>query len=389
MSARVSLARPGGLRLFGRIDGYVGGLFMAAYATSFLLVVGLVLIFDLASNLDWFEPWEDGGRAPTGTVLRYYLLQVPFLYLQVAPFVTVVAGLFTVSRLSRNNEIVAALAAGISARRVLLMVFLGGLAAAGGMFLLREVATETLGFKRDTLHDLLEHQREERLFENLWFRDDYGNVVRLIEFRPATAPPDGAEPIAEVRGLEVTLQDEGVAKLIRAERAVWTAFPPDAEHPRGTTGWRLEGGVVQEVEDQSRVSPIERLEGVRFSPADVLLVDKGRDRTMELSFGELARLARKDPGNVSFQTLLQYHLTFPLANLVLLLVALPRMIGRERGRHMEGLVEGSLLCIVYFSVDFVARALGMEGSLSPLLASWLPVLGFGSLGVVLLESMRT
>jgi hypothetical protein len=31
----------------------------------------------------------------------------------------------------------------------------------------------------------------------------------------------------------------------------------------------------------------------------------------------------------------------------------------------------------------------MEGSLSPLLASWLPVLTFGSLGVVLLESMRT
>lgn len=381
-----ALSRPGGLRLFGRIDGYVGGLFLGAYATSFLLVVGLVMIFDLASNLDWFEPWDDGRRAPTSAVVQYYLLQIPFLYLQVAPFVTVVAGMFSVSRLSRNNEIVAAMAAGISARRVLLMVFAGGLAAALGMFALRELATDALGFKRDTLHDILENQREERLFENLWLRDERGNVVRLIEFRPATGQP----PVAEVRGLEATVVEQGIAKLVRADRAVWTAFPAGAAGaPPGGLGWRLEQGVVQEVEDQSRVRALDVLEGLRFSPADVLLAHKGRERTMELSFGELAALARKDPANVAYQTLMQYHLTFPLANLVLLLVALPRMIGRERGRQMEGLVEGTLMCVVYFSVDFVTRALGMEGSLSPLLASWLPVLTFGSLGVVLLESMRT
>ena len=380
-----ALLQPGGLRLGGKIDGYVGGLFMAAYATSFLLIVGLVMIFNLASNLDWFEPWEDGGRASTWTILRYYVLELPFLYLQVAPFVTVVAGLFTVSRLSKNNEIIAALAAGVSARRVLLPIFVGGLAAAGGMFGLREVATETLGFKRDTLFDVLENQREERVFENLWFRDTRGNVVRLLEFRPSVSV-DGGPPVAEVLGLEATLQEGGVAKLLRADRAVWTRFET-AEGP--VDAWLLEGGRVQEVENENRVYPVEVLEGVEFSPAEVLLIHKGRERAMELSFRELDQLASKDPENVAYQTLLQYHLTFPLANLVLLLVALPRMIGRERGRHMEGLVEGSLLCIFYFCVDFVARALGMEGSLSPLLSSWLPVLGFGSLGVVLLESMRT
>jgi lipopolysaccharide export system permease protein len=370
--------RPGGLRLGGKLDGYVGGLFLAANATSFLLVVGLVTIFNLASNLDWFEPWEDGAYAPPFTILRYYLLETPFLYLQVAPFVTVMAGLFCVSRLVRHNEVVAALAAGVSARRVLLPVFAGGLLAAIGMFLLRELATETLGFKRDTLLDVLEHRREERVLENLWFRDDYGNVVRLIEFRPAVGSP----PRAEVRGLEVTLQQAGVSKLVRAERAVWTSF-------EGGNGWRLEGGRVQEVENPTRVHDTEVLEGVSFTPEEVLLLDKGRTRAMELSFSELKRLALQDPGNVAYQTLLQYHLTFPLANVVLLLVALPRMIGRERGRALEGLVEGCLLCIFYFCLDFVTRALGMEGSLSPLFASWLPVLSFGSLGVVLLEAMHT
>ena len=48
--------RIGGMTLFGRLDRYVGGLFLAAYATAFLLIVGLTTIVFLATNLDHFEP---------------------------------------------------------------------------------------------------------------------------------------------------------------------------------------------------------------------------------------------------------------------------------------------------------------------------------------------
>ena len=44
---------------------------------------------------------------------------------------------------------------------------------------------------------------------------------------------------------------------------------------------------------------------------------------------------------------------------------------------------------VFFATDFVCRNLGIQGALDPLLASWLPVLAFGSVGVVLLDGMRT
>ena len=55
--------RIGGMTLFGRLDRYVGGLFLAAYATAFLLIVGLTTIVFLATNLDHFEPWPDGSSA--------------------------------------------------------------------------------------------------------------------------------------------------------------------------------------------------------------------------------------------------------------------------------------------------------------------------------------
>ncbi len=362
----------GGLRLFGILDRYVGGLFVAAYATAFLLVIGLAEILFFASNLDYFEPWPDGRTVPALEVLRFYLLNVPFLYLQVAPFVTMIAGLFTVSRMVRNNETVAVMAAGVSAQRLILPVLGGGVLAALAMFAVREWSANAVAPQRDALLDMFENQRTGRVFENVWFKDSSGDVVHIKRFQLTDT--------WRLVGLVVVSKRHNVHYQDQADRGVWTETPSG---PR----WVLENGVRREVDAAS--SPTQALQDLEFTPQDILVAIKGQERPLELSFSEIDALARRDPDSSEYQTLLQYNLTFPLANVVLLLVALPLMLGRERGRHLEGLVAGCLLCVVYFAADFVSRALGMEGTLSPLLASWLPVLVFGSLGVVLLESART
>lgn len=370
--------RLGGLQLGGTLDRYVGGLFVAAYATAFLLVIGLSTILTLASSLDHFEPWPDGSRAPTLDVLRFYVLNVPYLYLQLGPFVTVVAGLFTITRMLKNNETIAVLAAGVSARRMLVPVLLGGVLAALGMFALREASAVTFGPKRDAIFDMLENQRRERVHPSVWFKDRRGDVVHIEEFRPATGRP----PVAELRGVEVTTKRRNAYVLQRADRAVWTRTDEGAR-------WLLEGGILEEVDNEKSRRDIQVLEDLEFTPADVLMSIKADSNPMELTFSQIDQLAARDPDNSSYQTLLQYNLTFPLANIVLLLVALPFLLGRERGRHLEGLVVGCLLCVLYFIVDFISRALGMEGTLSPLLSSWFPVLLFGSLGAVLFEGTRS
>ena len=363
------------LELLGRLDRYIGGLFLASYATALLLIVGLVLIMDLASNLSYFEVWDDGTRVPTATLVQYYVLNVPFLFLQVAPFITVVAGLFTVARLLKKNELVAALSAGVSAHRLLAPVLLGGVLAAGTMFVLRESLTRVLGPRRDALHDILENHRYERVFPSLWFRDRANNVVSLGEFWPERQ---------SIRGLDATVSERGVWTRIHATGAVY------AQQPDGTWGWRLEDGVREDVDnDAMRPREIEWLEVIEFTPQDILTAQKGRERELELSFSEVIQLASRDPSDTRYQTLLQYHLTFPLANVVLLLVALPFLVGRERGHGTEGLVVGCLMCVGYFCFDFICRSLGMDGTLTPLMAAWLPPLGFGSLGAALVHTMRS
>lgn len=366
------------LRLGGHVDRYVGSLFLASYATALLLVVGLAVILDMASHIDYFEPWPDGSAAPATLILRYYLLNVPFLFLQVAPFVTVTAALFTASRLVKSNEVVAVLGAGASAHRLLLPLLAGATLAAVGMFGLREGATNWLGYERDGLREALDEKRWDRVYDHVWLRTDDGAVVRMDQFRPSTGSP----PRAEGLGLIVVRLVDGRWIEQVATRATWAVRD---EGP----GWLLTGGLLREEEGDGTSRPVTWLEDVEFTPDDVLAAWRGREQPLELSFSEVLELCQRDPDNQELQTLLQYHLTFPLANLVLLLVTVPFMMSHRRSRGAESLAASALMCVAYFGVDFIARSLGMEGVLGPMVASWLPVLLFGSLGAVVFEGMSS
>ena len=374
------------LRAGGHLDRYVAALFLGGYATAFLIVVGLFLILSMANELDdYLEPWPDGTRVPTLLVVRFYALSVPFVFLQLAPFVTLVAGMFTVTRLLRNNEAIAALAAGVSSHRLLAPVFLGGFLVAGGMFGMRELLSapilngDSIADKRDLLLFVLEERSFDRVYENVWLDGLDGSNVLLREFRPATGEP----PVAEAHGLEAWINRSTELVAVAAERAVYV------QRDEGGAGWWLEGGERRETLGAQRVSEVEWLEGFPFTPQLALSFERGRERPLELSFQEARELASRDPDSVIYRTLLQYHIVFPLANVILLLVGLPLLMRYERSRGPEGLAMGCLVCVFYFAADFVCRNLGLGGNLDPTLASWLPLLFFGSLGLVLFDSMRT
>ncbi len=368
--------RPRALAFGSRLDRYVARLFALSYLAAFFLVVGLFLIIDMATNLDdYLARDEQGIEPPSALVWEYYGMQLPFLYLQMSPYVTLVAGMFTAARLARNNEIVAALNAGVSVRRMFRSVYLGAALLALGMFGLREYATQELGRRRDLLLDRLKERREAPVIENLTVRTRSRVPVRIREYHTETGGR-----AAEIRGLRVRLSRDGLSVSIAAESGT--------PLPRGR--WALEGG--NQLEDdgrERRTSSVGVLDDVHFTTADLDLAWKARDHPMDLSYSESRELLERDPTNAQYRTLLQYHLTFPLAGLVLLLVGLPFVVGEERGKAGERIARGFFLCVFYFGLDFVARTLGLQGQLTPVFAAWLPVVVFGSLGVVLTTSMRS
>ena len=359
-----------------RLDGYVARLFALSYLAAFFLVVGLFVILDMATNLDeYLAPDKSGYAPPTALVGEFYLLQLPFLYLQMSPYVTLVAGMFTAAKLARANEIVAVLGAGISVRRLLAPVYLGASLLALGMFWLREQATQDLGRRRDLLQDHLRERRPHPRLENLVIWDKRHRTVTLREY---VVNPDPAA--SEAIGLSERHREGERLVSIDAHRA----------RPLSGGRWQLEGGTRLIDDGVGRETrPVAILDDPRFTPGEVELAWKAREHPLDLSHGELLDLLAREPTNLQYRSLLQYNLTFPLAGLILLLVGLPFVVGDERGKAGERIARGFLLCVAYFAVDFVARTLGLQGAVGPVVSGWFPLVLFGSLGAVLTSSMRS
>ncbi|MFT5733916.1 MAG: lipopolysaccharide export system permease protein [Planctomycetota bacterium] len=373
------------LPFLGRLDRYVLNHFVQSYLTAMLLMTGLFMVIDMASNLDnYLESWDDGTTVPTSVLLRFYILNLPYLFLQVAPFVTLIAGMFTVAKLLKAREVTAVLSAGISARRMLLPVFFSGAMLALGMFALREAVGMGVASERDSLRDILEEKRWEPEYENLAVIEESGSVVILDRFYPK--PVDGSPPRIEgVVAILRTDADYGVSKYNRidADSAVY-------EDRR----WNLTGGRRTRIDPENqnstrRQDKVTTLDGYEFTPDLALTYRRAKDAPLELTFSEVQSLMERDPADTSYQTLWHYHLTFPLANIILLLVGIPLMFTYERGRGSERMAIGGLLCIFYYAADFVFRTLGIKGQLSPLLSAWIPVLVFGALGVMLYDSLKS
>ncbi len=367
--------------LGGKLDRYVGWTFASSYATALFVVMGLFVIMDMTQHLDYYlEPWADGTTVSSSIVLGYYLFQLPMLFLQAAPFITLIAGLFTLTRLLNNNEVGAVLAAGTSGRRLLFPILVGGMLATGGMVTLREAGRSRLLPTRDSLHYILTRKNTDHSYQHLRMRDLSGSSLLFGLYRPAApgVPAEGFDLAAHLR------EDGLWTYQVHASRATFGTRD-------GMPGLILEEGVRTDVGERQNKMPVDWLgaDEFDFSPEMAMTYNRAVENPLELSFLEAVELSRRDPDNVVYQTLMQYHLTFPLANLVLLLVGLPLAMRHERSRGAEGMAKGLLICLIFFAADFVCRSLGVQGALDPLLASWLPVLFFGSLGVVLFESMRT
>ena len=208
--------------------------------------------------------------------------------------------------------------------------------------------------------------------------------MRSFYPRPAGGGPPRIEGLTAILRSD---QSRGVTRYIRTDAAAAT-WDEDART------WILEDGKRRTIDlDQLSGAPsaqsVETLEGYLFTPELALTFKRAVEAPLELSFSEVQELMLRDPTDTSYQTLWHYHLTFPLANLILLLVGIPLMFNYERGKGSERIAIGGLLCVFYYAADFVFRTLGIKGQLSPLLSAWIPVLIFGAIGVMLYDSLKS
>ena len=367
----------------GRLDRYVARICAGSFLVCFCFIVGLFVLADVLQSADKFSPSiaqlpDEQRRYGFLLVVAYYAAYLPFIYLMVAPFVTVTAGMFATSRLMGANEFVPMLFTGRRISRILVPVLVMGAINVVAMVALREFALPKLVQTKDRLESMVKRGVHEQALRSRIIRLPQGN--RLIVDRYFLQSD-------RIEGLNLRLRrpDGGSEDSIRAKSALFVV-----ESEVGP-GWRLTEGVKllgDTSEGQAiRFLPLAQVEG--FAPQYLRNKIREGKALHDLSYSEILGLVREDPSIHEYTVALHRHITFPFANLLLLLLALPFALRFERGSKIERVFFALVICAAYFIADLIFQSVGAQGSLHPVFAAWLPTLIFGSLGIVIFDSVRS
>jgi lipopolysaccharide export system permease protein len=362
--------------VFGRLDAYVARNVLGAWMASNVFFMLLFIIIDLL-----VEGLGTIGKVLNRTDLgvfevlylvgRYYFFSLPVVFVTVGPFVTVIAAMFAIARLMGGNEIVPMLFTGRSLFRVLAPTMLTAALSATLMGAVWEFAIPRV---RDELNhiDQALGKREAFVDENLVLklREGTSKTLWIDEYDAARLRMSGVLLLVkgDVAGDEV---------VIDAEAADWNPSKND---------WELLNGRARSATSEE---PVEMLGVVGLEPERVAQAGIESRDIDALSYSQLLELQALRPDNPSYRLAFHTHLTFPLANFILLLLVLPFAVSFERRSRIERVFFAILACAGYLVTDLTFRNVGSGGYLDPVFSAWLPPIVFGSLGLTFATGIRT
>jgi lipopolysaccharide export system permease protein len=357
--------------------------YLKAYLICLVSLMSLFVVVDLFTNLDSFTE----GHKALGDLLRhvgvYYGYKVIQVFDRLCEAIVLLAAMFTVAWLQKNNELLPVLSAGVSTRRIVLPVLI-----TAGVMVGLAVANQELVMPHVDNY-VLENRRDPAGKKDIAAGNGYEANGIHIKARWANRSQ------LTVREFLCVIPDKvGRDSIIRLE-AREARYVPPGDGPR-TGGWLLIGTTPPVLDNAESTGVLEKIvEGKYFlktQEVDFETLTRQRNwwaflTTWEL-FSELSKTA--DAAQLArIAVLVHMRLTRPVLGLILVFMGLS-VILRDQNRNVfisAGLCL--ILCAMFFGAGVCCKHLGEQEYLSPALAAWLPVLIFGPLSFVMFDAIHT
>lgn len=359
------------------LDRYVLRNFLRAYAYCIAAFISIWLIFDISDNVSTFLD----SRVSMALVLQYYLTQVPQILVILLPVSLMLALLFCLGRMSRTNEIVSMLGAGISIPRLLLpLIGMGLLTAAISGALNYSLAPHAEQARKTFFEPVRENGRERGQTAQIFRNRTDARTWFIQKFRPEKN---------EFITVQVLQQDRAghIAKNYMASSARY--------HPE-SQAWELQHAKVVSYDAAGNIINEENADSLMLTGWSETPFRLGSTNLQAefLSLPELRDYLRYNadfpPSLLApFQTHFQYRLALPWTCLVVVFLAAPLAIGFSRSGILSNVAAAIALV---FSMNFLTHlflALGEGARISPWAAAWTPNLFFAAVGLLLLYIRST
>lgn len=353
------------------LDRYILHNFVQIYLYCIAGFISIWLIFDVSDNISTFLD----EHIPLSRVAHYYLTQIPEVLVILLPVALLLALLFCLARMSRANEIVSMLTAGISIPRVILPLIVMGVLTSLISFVLNYSLAPHADLARRTFLEA-QSKRPDKGVSGQIFRNRTDNRTWFIQqFKPGDN---------RFNNVQILQQDEhdDITRDYLVTLAIY--------HPE-TKAWELRGLKVVDYDAAGNIkrdriftslvitdwseTPY-RLASANFR-AETLSVPELRDYLhFNADFPETLL--------APFSSHLQYRLALPWSCLVVVFIASPLGIGFSRRGILSSVAAAILLVFAMNFLTHLFLALGEGDRIPPWIAAWTPNLLFAAIGLYLL-----
>ena len=361
------------------LDRYVLRNFLEPFFMCFAGFVAIWLIIDISDNFNDFLE----AHATFKQIFGYYVTQVPQTILMSLPVGLMLALLFSLSRMSRTNEIVSQLTAGRSVVRVLLPLFAVGVAATGFCFWLNwERAPHAEAIKKDAMNKIRRGKKAsdvEPILAHL-FRDRQNNRTWFVRrLRPGNN---------KLEGVHVTQQD-AAGQIVKKWYADTATYDPEKQV------WKLEKGMIVEFTPEGDMIDANT---VRFPPGSHIVTEWSetpwRVASSELNPASLSVPELHDYMKFNFdfpavqlapyEANLADRYALPFQCLVAVFIAAPLGIVFNRRGVVGGVAAAITLLVVMLMSHSFFLMLGKGMRLNSDVSPWIPTASLGFIGLMLL-----
>jgi lipopolysaccharide export system permease protein len=382
-------------------DRYIILSFLRNYLLSFVVLVGLYIALDMVFHFDELtrSVLENSDKARGGSsgtsvlkvlldIAGFYSYQPLLFFVHLSGIIPVAAAAFTLMRMTRMNELTAMLAAGVPMLRIAAPVIFVGICLSALLVVDQELIIPRLAPQLSRQHDEVGQVRG-KTFPINSMEDRAGSILVAQKYLPPGIDNKGKHIPATMDRVDI-IEKEGKQAVAHIQAASATY---DGKVWIFHDGKRQTGGIRPL--DPVTVKPIGEWK-TDIGPEEIALYRNAAIVDL-LSTSQINGLLQhpRNYGTVPLLRVKHSRFVQPLANIILLLLAIPCVLTREPGSLKMAVTRTVLLTGACMGSFFLSHQLagrppaGFSITLWPALILWLPIFIFGPLAVWQMDRVKT
>lgn len=357
------------------LDKYILKRFLFTFFLAILVFLTIFHVVDVIENIDRFLK----NSMTLQEVGLYYLYQLPFFIDISLPMSMLLASVFTIGILSKNNELTAIKALGISLYRVSAPLLLLSFLISIGAFFFNDYFVIPYSRKQTELEkeEMHRHKKyQKQIFRNVFLQDNPNRNIVI-----------GKYYLTRKMGRRVSIQiteNKRLKKRIDASRIKWL---------ENQKKWQISDFIVRNFADSNHVkmsnSRQDTVIALNLKPKDFAEKNiKPEDMRFKELHSFISRLKATGNKPTRWQVKLNYKIAFPFTNLIVVLFGLPITALFTRNSISYGAGLSLLVIFTYYGFIKFGEVLGYKGIISPFLSAWLGNIIFLVLGGIFFIKIR-